>query len=65
LLFFPKAEENFDVDCLIQDLSANKNIHLVKADALHGFADPWSSKYCKETSEKLFAKTMDFIDDQR
>ena len=65
LLFFPKTEENFDVDCLMQDLSVNKNVHAVKADALHGFADPWSSKYCKEASEKLFAKTIDFIDDQR
>ncbi|MBP2628963.1 MAG: DeoR family transcriptional regulator [Firmicutes bacterium] len=65
LLFFPRTEENFDVDCLMQDLSVNKNVRVFKADALHGFADPWSSKYCKAVSEKLFAKTIDFIDDQR
>ena len=65
LLFFPKTEENFDVDLLMQDVAVNKNVRVVKANALHGFADPWSRRYCKEAGEKLFAKTIDFIDGQR
>ena len=65
LLFFPKAEENFEVDCLMQELSVKRNVSVVKINALHGFADPWSSKYCKEMSEKTFAQIIDFIDSQR
>jgi len=49
----------------MQDVAVNKNVRVVKANALHGFADHWSRRYCKETGEKLFAKTIDFIDGQR
>ena len=56
LLCFPRAEESFDVAELIRTLSGKNNVNLFKADALHGFADPRSTKYCVEASEALWQK---------
>lgn len=65
LLFFPAREEGFAVDLLMQDILDNENIHAVKANALHGFADLWSGRYCKDACEKTFVMTMDFIVEQK
>jgi dienelactone hydrolase len=65
LLCFPRAEESFDVSELLQALSGKSNLNLLKAAALHGFADPWSKKYCAAASEALWQKTLGFIDGQR
>lgn len=65
LLFFPETEEGFVVDLLMKDILDNENARVVKANALHGFADPWSSRYCKEACEKTFAMTIDFIVEQK
>ena len=64
-LCFPRMEEGFDVDCLIQALSAKKNVNLVKANGLHGFADPWSGKYCEAAAEDLFGRMIEFIEAQK
>lgn len=65
LLFFPRQEETFDVNCLIQELSTKENIGIVQVDALHGFANPQSSKYCPAASAKTIKKTINFINRQR
>jgi len=65
LLYFPRAEESFDVAELILALSGKRNVNLNKADALHGFADPWSAKYNAAANEALWQKTLGFIDEQR
>jgi dienelactone hydrolase len=61
LLFFPEKEETFDITGLIQELSTKEDINIVQVNALHGFADPWSSKYCFAVSEEAFRKTINFI----
>jgi dienelactone hydrolase len=61
LLFFPQKEEAFDITGLIQELSAKEDINIVQVNALHGFADPWSGKYCYAVSEAAFRKTISFI----
>ena len=61
LLCFPRAEESFDVAELIRTLSGKNNVNLFKADALHGFADPWSAKYCAAASETLWQKKLEFM----
>jgi dienelactone hydrolase len=65
LLCFPRAEESFDVAELILTLSGKSNVNLIKADALHGFADPWSAQYCAAASETMWQKILGFIDGQR
>ncbi|MDD4600812.1 hypothetical protein SDC9_11397 [bioreactor metagenome] len=65
LLFFPRQEETFDINSLTQELSTGEDISIVQVNALHGFADPWSSKYCSEASAKTIRKTIDFINRQR
>ena len=61
LLCFPRAEESFDVAELIRTLSGKNNVNLFKADASHGFADPWSAKYCAAASETLWQKKLEFM----
>ena len=61
MLYFPRAEESFDVAELIRTLSGKNNVNLFKADALHGFADPRSAKYCVEASEALWQKKLEFM----
>ena len=65
LLFFPRNEETFDINSLTQDLSIKEDIRIVQVNALHGFADPWSSKYCSEVSEETIRVTIDFMNRQR
>jgi dienelactone hydrolase len=65
LLFFPRKEETFDINSLTQELSTKEDISIVQVNALHGFADPWSSKYCSEVSEETIRVTIDFMNRQR
>lgn len=65
LLCFPRTEESFEVAELLRALSGKRSLNLIKADALHGFADPCSAKYCAAASEALWQETLGFIDGQR
>lgn len=65
LLCFPRTEESFDVSELLRALSGKRNLKLLKADAVHGFADPCSEKYCAVASEAVWQETLKFIDGQR
>ena len=65
LLFFPKKEEAFDINRLIQGLSAKDDIKIVQVNASHGFTNPSSSKYCPEVSEETIKETIEFINSQR
>ena len=65
LLCFPRIEESFDVAELMQAMAGKSNVKLMKADALHGFADPWSGKYCEAESEALWREIFTFINEQR
>ena len=65
LLSFPRTEESFAASELLRELSGKSDVDLIKADALHGFADPCSAKYNAAASEALWQKTMGFIDGLR
>ncbi|MBP2665219.1 MAG: DeoR family transcriptional regulator [Firmicutes bacterium] len=65
LLCFPRMEESFDVAALVQALAGKTNVNLIKADALHGFADPLSEKYCAAENETLWRKIFTFIEAQK
>ena len=56
-LIFPKQEDHFDVDILIEKLINKKTVTSLKVEALHGFMNPISKNYCKINSE-IFNKTL-------
>lgn len=64
-LSFPRAEKSFDVAELILALSGKSNVNLAQAEALHGFADPWSPNYCARESEALWRRILEFFDEQK
>ena len=61
LLFFPNEEKTFDVDDLISHLSDFDNIQAEKLYGQHGFANPFSRSYNKESSIKACIKIMSFV----
>ncbi|SMD09444.1 dienelactone hydrolase family protein [Sporomusa malonica] len=61
LLFFPTSEQSFNVDDLILDLSHVENVHIKKLDGHHGFADPFSRNYNKQSSIKACAEIKSFV----
>lgn len=61
LLFFPQREDSFDVDEKIRELADKPNVDILKFNALHGFADPWSDKYCRKASEAAMTRTLLFL----
>lgn len=61
LLFFPSREDAFSVDVLIDNLSGRRDIQIEKVSALHGFADPWSENYCRESSQSSMQRTLEFV----
>lgn len=61
LLFFPTEEKNFDVDDLISHLSNFEHIQVEKLAGLHGFANPFSASYNKESAIKSCRKIMSFV----
>lgn len=64
LLFFPTAEQSFNVDALISGLSHVENVYTKKLDGHHGFADPFSQNYNKQSSSKACADIKAFVKKQ-
>ncbi|MGE8205624.1 dienelactone hydrolase family protein [Heyndrickxia sp. NPDC080065] len=60
LLFFPEEEPTFSVDDLISKLS-EKLIDIHKLKGKHGFGDPYSSNYQKESAKKAIEEIIGFI----
>ena len=60
LLFFPEKEQSFEVDELIADLTS-KYIHVHKLQGQHGFSDPYSQKYQKDSAQNALNEMLDFI----
>lgn len=65
LLFFPEKEQSFDINSLIPMLSAKAETRIVQVDAEHGFANPWSNKYCSAVSDQTIREAIEFIQRQR
>ena len=60
LLFFPQEERSFDVDELISSLD-KRNTEIHKLNGRHGFSDPSSPEYNKESANKTFYLMKKFL----
>lgn len=60
LLFFSQKEKSFNVDELLSTLD-HQNVEIHKLNGQHGFVDPYSSNYNKESTEKAFNKMVAFL----
>ena len=62
ILFFPEEEPSFQVDEVIAILR-RKNIDIEKYNGTHGFSDPYSSNFHKESAQKTKNRIIDFLDE--
>jgi dienelactone hydrolase len=62
MLFFPEEEPSFQVDEVIAKLE-RKHIDIQKYSGKHGFSDPYSSNFHKESAQKTRDRIIDFLDD--
>ena len=60
ILFFPQEEQSFNVDELISNLD-KKNIDIHKFNGLHGFSDPYSTKFNEISSQNAFNEMLNFL----
>jgi len=60
LLFFPEKEQSFDVDACMSQLES-KNVKTVKLKGEHGFSDPYSVKYNRQSSQIAYEMMMEFL----
>ncbi|MFZ5647452.1 MAG: dienelactone hydrolase family protein [Bacillota bacterium] len=61
LLFFPDREKSYDVDELIVVLNCKNNVSIMKFNAGHGFADPFSKSYCRESFDRACGEMLALI----
>jgi dienelactone hydrolase len=62
ILFFPNHEESFDVNELISYLNNRSNkIQIHKLNGKHGFADPFSPKYNRNSNEIALKEMQNFL----
>lgn len=62
LLFYPEHEQSFDVDELTAKLSS-KQIHVHKLQGQHGFSNPYSQKYQKDSAQQALNEMLQFLND--
>jgi dienelactone hydrolase len=60
ILFFPQEEQSFNVDELISNLD-KKNIDIHKFNGLHGFSDPYYTKFNEISSQNAFNEMLNFL----
>lgn len=60
LLFFPEEETAFNVDELIAILT-KKQITVGKLSGQHGFSDPYSASYNKQSAQTAFNEMIPFL----
>lgn len=61
LLFFPAEEKSFHVEKIIPILEGKDDVRIHMCEGLHGFSDPYNSKYNKEETEYAFRETVNFL----
>ncbi|MGE7766325.1 dienelactone hydrolase family protein [Peribacillus sp. NPDC096540] len=60
LLLFPQEEQSVDVDGLVLHLD-KENIEIHTFNGFHGFSDPFSPKYNKESAEIASSQVIKFL----
>lgn len=61
LLFFPEEEASFDPKELRSELIKKENVEVHILEGSHGFADPFSGKYNKQSAEEAEKITQAFM----
>jgi dienelactone hydrolase len=63
LLIFPTKEEAFDVDYLINSLKQKREplLEIKKFYGFHGFMNPFSQTFNKESADQAFQTISDFL----
>jgi dienelactone hydrolase len=61
LLLFPTVEKAFNVEELITDLNKIEHVQVKKITGQHGFADPFSNNYNKQSSSRACVAAKLFI----
>ncbi|MBY0029694.1 dienelactone hydrolase family protein [Priestia aryabhattai] len=63
LLIFPTKEEAFDVDYLINSLKQKREplLEVKKFHGFHGFMNPFSQTFNKESADQAFQSISDFL----
>jgi len=63
LLIFPTKEEAFDVDYLINSLKKKREplLEVKKFHGFHGFMNPFSQTFNKESADQAFQSISDFL----
>ncbi|MDC7721050.1 dienelactone hydrolase family protein [Priestia megaterium] len=66
LLIFPAVEQTFDVDCLINSLKQKREplLEIKKFYGVHGFMNPFSQTFNKESADQAFQTISDFLEKQ-
>ncbi|WP_244658437.1 dienelactone hydrolase family protein [Priestia megaterium] len=64
LLIFPAEEQTFDVDCLINSLEQKREplLEIKKFYGFHGFMNPFSQTFNKESADEAFQTVSDFLE---
>ena len=60
-MIFAKEEKSFNVQALVDRLKDTKNVETYVLEGKHGFADPFSKNYLKESEEKSKILVEEFI----
>ncbi|APH04908.1 dienelactone hydrolase family protein [Bacillus weihaiensis] len=64
LLIFPEMEKSFNVDELIAGLGEKGNVTALKFEGLHGFCNPYSAYYHKESAQESYERGLQFLREQ-
>ncbi|WP_337955899.1 hypothetical protein [Bacillus weihaiensis] len=57
-------EKSFNVDELIAGLGEKGNVTALKFEGLHGFCNPYSAYYHKESAQESFERGLQFLREQ-
>jgi dienelactone hydrolase len=61
LLFVPTEEKSFNVSDFINVIKTKENVWLKQLDGLHGFTNPSSPSYNKQSSDQAYKYMLQFI----
>ncbi|GAB6179882.1 dienelactone hydrolase family protein [Desulfotomaculum defluvii] len=64
LLFFPNQEKSFNVSDLVQNINHKDNVCIKQLYGQHGFANPSSPNYNKDSSDQAYKAMLLFIKNQ-
>lgn len=61
LLLFPSEEKSFEVSTLVNLLNKHPLVNAKIYPGKHGFADPYSEKYCAQAAQQAYGEMFSFL----